>query len=472
MNTREFDKHFREKLGEYNSPVDTDAIWAGVQSRMDSDRSRAGFYWWFGSLLMLFILIGSAWYAVTDAGNSNALKTYTPRYSEVSLPLSELNSREENSAEEIGDNQNTHSNFGHQEEFPTNKARGDGEVGKAHQGNSSFDEETVSDSRNSEDVQLAGSSSELFTRNEITSKEYGAGNFKDSQAAQGGFDDGVAVIDEIPISGDLMTPIPASQFDWESRAVDLLENPENDLYPSDNSNRPEISLLVDGGAGFVGRQIESADPGWNAFTRQRLRTETPLEFANAQFRVSLELQNNWYFTAGASFTRINERFELDRITHEEELVTYVSDIHIGESGDSTLIYSTGLVSTEHHEQVNHINRYTFIDIPVTAGYNYDLGRWSLALEAGVLFNVRLRSTGSMLDSEGVVVRIENTNMFHSRLGLSYTGSVRIGYQSGTRTMLYIQPGVRYMPGSLTERGIQKQTYALYGINAGISYRLR
>jgi hypothetical protein len=55
MSNEPLDKHFRDELREYHSPVDGEALWQAVQGRRP--RRRFGFWWWLGALV---ILLGSA----------------------------------------------------------------------------------------------------------------------------------------------------------------------------------------------------------------------------------------------------------------------------------------------------------------------------------------------------------------------------------------------------------------------------
>lgn len=476
MNTNEFDKLIREKLSDYQSQVDTDEVWAGVQAKMDSDRTRGGAYWWFSGLLILAAVVGAGWYAFSERETAMPLNTYTPRSMQDEPVLAEAEDAETDFNQIPSERSNYQTDNTRENPPQPEQVSPDSETKNASPARSA-----IMDSSNKDFASVALEADEIKKSPVSGERSLDEGERLPNEPAIT-FTENVGMADKGPgmqteitsgdldLSMDLISTIPASQI-LRNTTPEIIENPErNDFYPNKN-RKPTLTLLADGGIGAISKQIEPGAPRWHSFTEERLRTESPLEFASAQLRLMLEFPGDWYVTSGVSFTQVNERFSLNRTIREEEIVTYVSEIHVDEAGDSTLVYSSGLVSTEHHQDIKHMNRYTFIDIPVTAGYNRHFGRWSVGIEGGIMLNLSLRSTGSMLDSEGVVVRIENTDMFHSRLGLSYTAGARFGYQLTTRTSLYIQPGLRHIPGSVTEKGIQRQTYTLYGINAGVAYRL-
>ena len=68
---KNFEQEAKNRLNQYNSPVDTDRLWAGIDESLRGKKRRriAGWWWWAGACLLVGTAL-VAYYAVNDHGST------------------------------------------------------------------------------------------------------------------------------------------------------------------------------------------------------------------------------------------------------------------------------------------------------------------------------------------------------------------------------------------------------------------
>ncbi len=210
----------------------------------------------------------------------------------------------------------------------------------------------------------------------------------------------------------------------------------------------------------------------SVYLTTRRTTERPLEYISASLMGGMQHRSGWYFMTGVGYTRINERFEFQRrYTETETLPDGVTGITIGPGGDTTFTY--GPLETIHSffYRKRTYNSYTLIDLPLVAGFSLERDRLSLALEGGVVFNLRLKAQGEIFDRLDGYIRLEDSEYFRANAGLSYFGSLRLGYAVNCNLQVSVSPFFRGFSGSFTTDEIgMTQKYTLVGVNLGARWR--
>lgn len=210
----------------------------------------------------------------------------------------------------------------------------------------------------------------------------------------------------------------------------------------------------------------------SAYLTTRRTTERPLEYVSASLMGGYQHRFGLYFMAGLGYTRINERFDYQRsYTETEILPDGITGIYIGAGGDTTFTYGP-VESTQtffYHKRT--YNSYTLIDLPLTAGFSLERDRLSLAAEGGIAVNLRLKTRGEIFDRLDGYVRLEESEYFRARVGVSYFGSIRLGYAVNCHLQLSLAPSFRIFSGSFTtEETGMSQRYTLVGVNLGARWR--
>ena len=150
----------------------------------------------------------------------------------------------------------------------------------------------------------------------------------------------------------------------------------------------------------------------------------------------------------------------------------VISITVSQTGDTiTTIY--GDIITDRKISGNKVRHYSFsmIDMPVALGVEKEFGSWTAGLEAGAVFNLSLRTSGTILasDTSFVAADLPSAN-FRQSLGVSYFAGVTLGKDIFRAGRLYLAARARFIPDAFSgDQNRIKQSYNFFGINAGYIY---
>ncbi len=485
----DFEQHLRDQLGQHKSPVDTGAVWAGVQQKMGTAPKGGFTFSWYMSALLLLLLAGGTMWGIY-ATQSNATAVYEPRNvealawltdegflaeSSISTPIEEsgndpisatdntqssiqqASARSEGVKDEV-----THANLGQHEQSPM-PANYLGNELEVVGGSKPMVNPESQFAMNHADRQANAENAEAkATDSPIKSSSVPSAPLAQSQESA------FSLLNTMPMR-------PAAGIGLSAQEQTLMGGPWNlpEWVHPENKPEPQGKWMIRGGigAGLPMRQLSSQISAWDTYTERRKQTETPLDFMTAHLMVGMQLSGGWYAMTGLNITQITESFHVHMRTEESSTVPVISEIFINAHGDSLLTYQDAEVSIVRETEMNHYNRYTLIDVPLFVGYEWQRGRWFVALEGGVMFNLSLRATGSMLTYDEVPVRLENSGMIRSRVNFSYAAQLRLGYQMSPRWRAELTPVWRVLPGSLLSTENQQQNYHLPGLQLGLRYQI-
>jgi len=150
----------------------------------------------------------------------------------------------------------------------------------------------------------------------------------------------------------------------------------------------------------------------------------------------------------------------------------IISVTVSQTGD-TITYIYGDIIQDRKISGNKTRHYSIsmLDIPISAGVEKRYGRWSAGVEGGLVFNVSMKSSGSILASDTSFVNLDiSSNHFKSSLGLSYFGGIHIGRDFHKAGRLFLAARARYIPESFSsDQNRIRQTYHFIGLNLGYVY---
>lgn len=525
MNDSKFDQHFRDQLGNFRTPVDTDAIWTGVQSGMSGEASQSSpVRRWFWLLLLLLLIggAGTAWWLLPSQNEAVTLNDNSPESTPESsaVPETELLS-ERRAVSRTEENEIKRENQNEAEQIQRESE--DSEVAKVVEKNEIGQPEQTPVQKNQQKHSEKPTSKPEIENTATEKKIEIIGSERESEPRITVNPGSEKTVDRQPVNTEEkpesiavveadMTdageenktenqfkekPVPAKEKDLpeatkeENEVVEVSENdtvqktvvgaadssekplPAIENSPTENlaEQKPELSrsffVRADFGVGLTSKKLQSLHSDWDTHTAMRSTTEKPMEHLEGQLLVGYRLPSGIYAASGISFTQITERFHVDRTYTETEIQEdQVSEILVDVNGDTTFVHVTHHVTHHFHQEVSVYNKYTLIDLPVIVGYEWNRNRWYLGLEAGLEFNLSLRTNGRMLAPTDEIVDLESSGMFRSNVSLSYLANLRVGYALSQRFEVFLTPGVRILPNSVLKQDVQHQTYNLYGIRLG------
>ena len=117
-----------------------------------------------------------------------------------------------------------------------------------------------------------------------------------------------------------------------------------------------------------------------------------------------------------------------------------------------------------------------IDIPLIVGYEMNMGRYNLSINAGAFINIRFSQKGRFLTPEGTPATFTGNipgafNAFKTNLGLSLYGSVAVYYALTDNMDLMIEPRIRYYLNPVTlDSYALDQSYFTGGLITGLRFK--
>ncbi|MEL7160615.1 MAG: hypothetical protein AAFN92_07640 [Bacteroidota bacterium] len=201
------------------------------------------------------------------------------------------------------------------------------------------------------------------------------------------------------------------------------------------------------------------------------RYSTALEGISAQGLVGYHLPGGLSLRSGFIHTRINSRLDVD--DRHTELVPREAVFAIIRNPDGSSKEQTGTVQVEEvtvtkATYYNHVNS---LDLPLLAGYQIGGNKWGLSLEGGPVLNVLSGGSARLYDGEGSFRTADGAHFRRRRPGVGWlvqaSGSLRVSEAAS------LTAGLRWQ--ELASDGFEKEAagyatnYALVGLQVG--YRI-
>jgi hypothetical protein len=145
------------------------------------------------------------------------------------------------------------------------------------------------------------------------------------------------------------------------------------------------------------------------------------------------------------------------IEHVDSVLTFISDSTLITYTDSTLV----------SENLNAENSFSFIDIPIIGGYEFNFGKISLTPKAGIIGSILIKREGTCYDITSRDITDVQAE-YNSGLLLDYYTAINLQYKMGKHISLYIEPNLR---GDITS--VYKNNFALdqksnkFGLRTGV-----
>jgi len=228
-----------------------------------------------------------------------------------------------------------------------------------------------------------------------------------------------------------------------------------------------FDMGIDAGLFYPMKEFRAKSP--NEVYNSRIENEKSLEGLRASLwgRVSRE-NTPFYFKAGAAYSRITERLNLEYSYTRYDTTQGIISITESQNGD-TLTIIKGNIVTETNVVKKLKKHYYFhsIDLPLAIGYEVEVNKFRIGIEAGVELNLRLMTSGYIQSSDIDIIPVKDSALFKSKLGISYMGNVYLLKPIFYNDAVYINAGVKYSPADYSsDINPNSQRYFTTGINIG------
>jgi hypothetical protein len=263
--------------------------------------------------------------------------------------------------------------------------------------------------------------------------------------------------------------------------------PLKELVLEKEEQKDHLSLLLDGcnvyrddkthffidlyyAPEIANRSLSTNKPELQSYVEERANSERPIISYSAGAKASVVFGNGLSVRAGLSYSSNTERFD-----YVKETQTIKKEIY-DNNGQ--------LVRTEFTELVimdKSYNKYKYLDIPITVGYEKDLKDFIFSLNGGIGINLSANQSGKIYKDENNKMSFyslenngeANAPIFRNNAGLSLIGSVGLNYKYNQRLLLLLEPSARYYVRSLSDPSNPvSQNYLYLGLNIGLRYRIK
>ena len=205
------------------------------------------------------------------------------------------------------------------------------------------------------------------------------------------------------------------------------------------------------------RQLTAPDAESQVYLDLRQRSETPLE----AWQIGLMGRwqwTRWHFRWGLSYTRATERFQYAFQQRSIEPISGVREILLAPNGDSLRVTDEVLATITRRSQRRVYNHLELFDLPFILGYRISSYPLDLRVEAGVLLNWRLRTSGEILAPDLGYQPLDE-GIFRSQLGWTYYSGLQLSYQMTPHLIVDTGPSMRIFPQHFSDHAAPlRQSY--------------
>jgi len=206
----------------------------------------------------------------------------------------------------------------------------------------------------------------------------------------------------------------------------------------------------------------------------RISSESALLSYSGGIMAGYKFNKNVLLKGGINFTSINEKFHIviKDVKNTQTVITI--DTVWNSDGTYNITRDTTIKEIYGKEDIQKINTYSMIDIPLILGYQFKHNDFNLGLNAGIILNILSFQKGTMLNMNGEVESFDgnsdNPDIFNKNLGVSIYTSAYLGYRINDNVELFVEPKFRYFLKSFTNANYPlTQKYSKFGISLGPRY---
>lgn len=263
-----------------------------------------------------------------------------------------------------------------------------------------------------------------------------------------------------------------SSVHWLSSRINAI-NPEQQVFAASRNDAllPSFSSFNTGLALnlHTGRYLLSAGITYNCFTEH---TDYGIFMYNPQ-------QSYHYYYNGSPYTYIsNGQYYLTdtntywHYTYVVDSMLHVSDSMLIKEINNTLVNAIDSALMTRFDTADYSKlkaKYSVIELPLYAGFEWNFGRWGYGLSAGVIPGMLIRQSGSLFGGEGEVMLPAGVLPVRKFI-LNAGAKLHVNFYPSEKMMLFAGPEFKgnILNASGKGAGLHQQ-WMFYGLRGGIRY---
>lgn len=277
----------------------------------------------------------------------------------------------------------------------------------------------------------------------------------------------------------LMEMMSISEIEQDAEEQPAVSRNNSLLKFKDYFPKPQFSVELIASPSVSIKQLES-QPGFapGNYSNRREESEKFNYGYNAQVYLHCDISENFFIRTGLDFTRIYELLSVKireryiaSITIDTLLRGFIIDPFL--PPQPYFLFDTIYDYRYRDYQFEANNRYTYLNIPFTAGYRHSFQNFDIYATAGLALNIYSEANGRILAADSIyLLQFERPeeNPFVSKTGLSFMSSAGLSYRISPRLSFLFEPSVRMNLGSITKKEYPlQQRYSTIAFGMGFKY---
>jgi hypothetical protein len=243
-----------------------------------------------------------------------------------------------------------------------------------------------------------------------------------------------------------------------------------------NERKTHLFFGIEGGLQFPIKSLKLVDPNYEKTYNLRTSSETVLEAWHASVFAGFEHRSGLGLQAGLEFQCINERF--DWSTHTKDTIgsQLITTTLIYAPGDTAIYQEYQPITRETDITQRNYNNYRFIQIPVTVSYAFK-SRHNLTpyIKASALISLVSGQKATIFNTNWQPELYESKSKtdnypFRTNGGISLRAALGIRYGFGKKYSLFAEGNYQYQFNKITTSAYPlSQKYQLPGFSVGALY---
>lgn len=194
----------------------------------------------------------------------------------------------------------------------------------------------------------------------------------------------------------------------------------------------------------------SAEPQFDDFQDMRIQNEAPANTVSYDFKTNYQYKN-WFLSVGLGYTTYGEKlhYKLSETVVDPEGGYYdVEAIYLNMIDENynmvpmLIGYEKTWIDTYkvHYFEENDVNKYAYLEIPISVGYKLNYQRISVCPEVGMSFGFLNKASGRLpLNSVPDFDRLDKESAYLKSTTSSFNIGISLEYDITPNYGLYIQP---------------------------------
>ena len=229
-------------------------------------------------------------------------------------------------------------------------------------------------------------------------------------------------------------------------------------------------------ADFVFKKLTSRFDQTDDYLSERIATEYFYYAYSSGFRLSRVSEQGIAMRTGLIYSQINEVFDHTSTEYVPKSINVTIDTLYNTNGDTIFVWDTISVISVEEKRIVKTNKFRLLDIPLTAGFEYQVGKFVFNINGGIMLNLFMNTKGNILDLSGEVATIDSdsphaVNAYKNKVGLSLVGSFGVNYRLNESVMILFEPYFRKIVKPVSHQDYPlEQKYSIMGLRTGLRYK--